>query len=93
MDNYRRDSDLAKKEKKIHILKQLTYQQNLVKSYHQKWSEVIQVDKMPIDAIYKVLKTLYYDENVIQNVLQNNGVSFCGGLWKDGAGGGCGSGE
>ena len=23
-----------------------------------------------------MLKTLYYDENVIQNVLQNNGVSF-----------------
>ena len=25
--------------------------------------------------------------------LQNNGDEFCGGLWKDGAGGGCGSGE
>ena len=23
--------------------------------------------------------------------LQNNGDEFCGGLWKDGAGGGCGS--
>ena len=50
-DNYRIYSDLAKKETKMHILKQLTYQQNLVKSYHQKWSEVIQVDKMPIDDI------------------------------------------
>ena len=50
-DNYRIYSDLAKKERKIHILKQLTYQQNLVKSYHQKWSEVIQVEKMSIDGI------------------------------------------
>ena len=40
-DNYRIYSYLAKKERKIHILKQLTYQQNLVKFYHQKWSEVI----------------------------------------------------
>ena len=43
--------DLTKKEKEIHMLKQLTYQQNLVKSYHKKWSEVIQVDKMPLDGV------------------------------------------
>ena len=51
LEEFKEYSNLAKKEKKIHILKQLTYQQNLVKSYHQKWSEVIQVDKMPIDGI------------------------------------------
>ena len=68
LEEFEEYSNLAKKEEKIHILKQLTYQQNLVKSYHQKWSEVIQVDKMPIDGILKVLKTLYYDENVIQKL-------------------------
>ena len=33
-----------------------------------------------------MLKTLYYDENVIQNVLQNNGVSFvvvCGKMGQE----------
>ena len=33
-----------------------------------------------------MLKTLYYDENVIKNVLQNNGVSFvvvCGKMGQE----------
>ena len=44
-------SHLAKKEKNIHILQQLNNQQNLVNSYHEKWSEAIQEEKMKDDDV------------------------------------------
>ena len=52
----------------MHILKQLTYQQNLIIKSDQKWSKWIKCQLM---VSKKVLKTLYYDEN---NVAQESKV-------------------